>query len=311
MEGGFPCYGLFSSLDVTFNIIATTFYGLSSIIAAAGNTFCLIVLWQPSQRSKSNKILTSLALSDCLVGYVCLPLVIWLMNTSDITSVRCRVEKVYSVLTLWMGGSSLCSVVFLAYERYLHIARANRHYHNLTNRKVNLIMILYWSMAFMVSLASTYDASVYMFFGICNTVTSVIFMIVSYFYIWDAVRQSRRRIAANIGGQQQVGYYIRCTKNVLIIILCYLIACLPTLIFIILLLIGGANPSLFSENLKVITPVVVTYIALSNSCTNPFLYVWKDPNFKAGCKTILRRRTRIDLPPRGSISNARQHTSTF
>ena len=293
---GFICYGLFSSLKPTAMFITTTIYTISSIIAALGNTFCLIVLCQPSQRSKSNKILTSLALSDCLVGYACFPLAIWLMNVGVDATGRCKVEKIYSVVTLWMAGSSSCSIVFLAYERYLHIARAGRSYSNLTNRKVNFVVVFYWSLGFVISFACTCDVNIYMFFGISTTVSAVIFMCVSYYYILKAVRQSRRRIAANIGSHQQVSHYIRCTKKVLLIIICYLIACLPTLFLIFVMLVALADPNLFSENWHVYTPVIVTYIGLSNSCVNPFLYVWKDPNFKAGCQMLIRR-TRTALPP--------------
>ena len=56
------CQGLFYTSSQTSRDVASTFYGLSAIVAALGNTFCLIVLWQPSLRSKSYKILSSLAL---------------------------------------------------------------------------------------------------------------------------------------------------------------------------------------------------------------------------------------------------------
>ena len=200
------CKGIFSSLSPTVIIVASMLYVISAVIAALGKTFCLIVLWQPSQRSKSNKILTSLALSDCLVGYVCFPLAIWLINDdSGISETRCWIERIYGPFTLWMAGCSTCSILFVAFERYLLIARSHGQYNKLTDRKVTLIIVFYWTLCFAVSFLCVMDIAVYTFVRLFNFLWNVIFLCVSYYYIWKAVRQSHRRIASNVGGSQQVG----------------------------------------------------------------------------------------------------------
>ena len=128
-------------LAPTTQIITTVFYSISCIIAALGNTFCLVVLWEPSQRSKSNKILTSLALSDCLVAYICFPLTIWLLNYAQNNLTTCRVINVYLLTGLWLiSCSTFRSIVFIAYERYTFITKSNRYDDILTDWKIHIIM---------------------------------------------------------------------------------------------------------------------------------------------------------------------------
>ena len=127
------CLVDYFQLQPAFQITVTTLYTLSAFIAAVGNSFCLVVLWQPSQKSKSNKVLTSLALSDCLVGYVCFPLAIWLINNSqEPNATFCNTIDAYVFSTLWITSCSTCSIAFISYDRYTFITKSNRYHDILT-----------------------------------------------------------------------------------------------------------------------------------------------------------------------------------
>eukprot|EP00111_Clytia_hemisphaerica_P006091 TCONS_00017649-protein len=126
-----------------FILIISILYVLSAIIAAFGNTFSLIVLLQPSQRSKSNKVLTSLGASDCLIGYVCYPAALWFFNHID-HEVSALFKKVAFLVGTWIICCSIFSIVFITYDRYTRITKPFQYHEIITNRRINIILISIW-----------------------------------------------------------------------------------------------------------------------------------------------------------------------
>ncbi|XP_066913106.1 cannabinoid receptor 1-like [Clytia hemisphaerica] len=278
-------------------LIATVIYSLSGTIAALGNTFCLIVLWQPSQRSKSNKILTSLAISDCIVGYVCFPLAIWLINFSQKSDTpTCVISVTFIFFTLWMVSCSTCSIILISYDRYILITKSSRYDDILTDRKIYIIMASYWFVTLIFSIICVFKRLVYYLASPLIIIVSVILLSTSYYFVWKAFQQSGKRISElsaignnNVEAQKRLKKSQRLAKKVLTLIIFYLAAFVPTIIFIIISLVQQSKPELVSDNLLMYTYLIMTYIGLSNSCCNFFIYILKDPEFKTACTRLLRR----------------------
>ena len=132
-------------VDTTFGDIASFFFALSATIAFFGNIFCLVVLWQPSQRSKVNKILTSLAISDCMSGLISIPYVIYMLQHGHTQAdMACWRRSLMSVIIIWSISSSAHTILLITYDRYLLITRPSRYNELLSNRKVNFIIIFIW-----------------------------------------------------------------------------------------------------------------------------------------------------------------------
>ncbi|XP_066928787.1 histamine H2 receptor-like [Clytia hemisphaerica] len=287
----------FYMLPSAIQIIVTIFFIPPCIIAAFGNTFCLIVLWQPSQRSKSNKILTSLALSDCLVGYVSLPWTVWLINfDQDGDKTFCHIIKGYFLTGLWFITCSTCTILFIAYERYVSITKHAQYHDILTDQKINIIIGLIWSITLIFGISSNFYPVVYIFGGQLLIIVSVIILCCSYYFVWKAFRQSGKLLSRETNTPNQVAERKRheqeqkLVNKVLILIAFYLAAFVPSLFFQGLLLVQGSMPSAVSVEALQYTNLFVAYAALSNSCFNPFIYVWKDAGFRLACKRLLRRR---------------------
>ena len=189
-------------LHPTFRMVATPFFIAACVTAALGNTFCLIVLRQPSQRTKSNKILTSLALSDCLVGYISFPMAIWLLQNAsrspDLLANQCLVEKVYLCFTYWTFGSSSISIIFIAYDRFLLITKPSQHNKKLPDRKIFYIILAYWVLAFIFAVVWWINIYLFVFSGLLLQVTPILLLCTSYYYIWKAVRASRKRVSTHV-----------------------------------------------------------------------------------------------------------------
>ncbi|XP_066921892.1 sphingosine 1-phosphate receptor 3-like [Clytia hemisphaerica] len=287
------CRNLFNVTSSTTRHVVSSFYGITAILTALENTFCLIVLWQPSLRSKSYRILASLALSDCFVGYIAFPLASWLIqNGSQMTKKTCFVEDFYSLISIWMAGVSSCSIAFIAYDRYLIITRYS-HYHTiLTNRRLMSILLAYWICILPLAWVSIENVHFYAWtnFGFILVVIACLFC--CYFFIWKAVKQSRRRVATdnNINNRHRQQRDVKLARKVSLIIISYLIGLTPILIFIILVQIKHTSLGFLSTDFIMNFFLVAAYFGLSNSCVNPLIYVWSDAEFRKACKRLLKIR---------------------
>ena len=75
------CHLIYQSITSPTTYIYACLFIISGIIAAVGNTLALIILWQPQMRTKANKILRSLVVSDAMVGYLLFPYATYMMFT--------------------------------------------------------------------------------------------------------------------------------------------------------------------------------------------------------------------------------------
>eukprot|EP00111_Clytia_hemisphaerica_P022078 TCONS_00064873-protein len=284
------CLQVFAIIPNTLGSIATVFYILSALMAALGNTFCLIVLWRPSNRTKSNKILTSLALSDCCVGYMVTPMAVWLIkNGWQMTSNTCVVEDIYMVLGIWMVGCSSSSVVFIAYDRYLHLTKLSNYNIYMTNRKLNIIIASYWCIFFGLALGCVYNVYYFVWANFCFVLGPITALTVCYVIIWRAVKRSRQRIANAASGTSKVNEQrqVKLTRKVTLLIACYLVFLLPMLAWLIIVQVNTNNPGTISLEVFTHLFLVVSLFGLSNSCCNPVIYVMSDPMFKRAFKRML------------------------
>ncbi|XP_066929058.1 rhodopsin-like [Clytia hemisphaerica] len=106
----------------------TTIYGaffiMGSVFTIIANSLVLIVLWMPSNRSRSNKILTSLAVSDLLVGLVVFPI-----NAYQVLAVggliNCPVDYTRVYFAVFLEGSSVLTLAVVAFDRFILMTKYN------------------------------------------------------------------------------------------------------------------------------------------------------------------------------------------
>ncbi|XP_066933292.1 melanopsin-like [Clytia hemisphaerica] len=281
--------GFRSAMTPTLAAIATPLFVLSAMAAAFGNLFCLLVLWQPSQRSTSNIILTSLTLSDSLVGFICFPLVIWRMNIYQNPEMARWAHYSYGLTTLWIGSSSVCTIVFIAYDRYIHITKPNKYHDILPKRKAVIIVLSIWFFALVFGLCCMLFSGLYVTLFPLFYFASTIIICVSYYLIWKAAKESQRRIAFNtVCNRQRQRVQNRLVKKVLLLIAIYLVVITHSFAYVILSIIAVKRPDLLSIDFMVYAQVISMYVALSNSWMNLPVYVWRDPDFTAACKRLIR-----------------------
>ena len=92
------CHLIYQSITSPTTYIYACLFIISGIIAAAGNTLALVILWQPQMRTKANKILRSLVVSDAMVGYVLFPYSTYMMFTPS--TLKVCIWKIYWYLSI-------------------------------------------------------------------------------------------------------------------------------------------------------------------------------------------------------------------
>ena len=297
------CYHLFALVTPTFGYVTTVCFGLVGFIAAIGNTLSMIVIVPLSKKSKSNKILLSLVVSDCGVTFVVIPLIIWLLNNGGrMDTDVCTVESVLAVANFTMVGSSLWSVAFIAFDRYLVLTKYSVYDHILTERRLYTVIVAKWMTMFTVSfVVCVFETSAFIILIVINFFGPITLNIACYFMIWRAVRESRRRLnELNMDTQIQQRRQIKLAKKVTRLITVVLVCLLPDFLWqIVSLFVQGKVSAETNTQISVITYLGV----ISNSCVNPFIYM-SFAEFKMKLKKTLRydtkqARTQPSLEPDG------------
>ncbi|XP_066913248.1 histamine H2 receptor-like [Clytia hemisphaerica] len=286
----------FKDLVPAAKLIASVIYILSAIVASVGNTISLVILFQRSQRSsKSNKILTSLAISDCLVGFVCFPLAALILNLKDL---RCTpIFLAYVFASIWLTGCSTCSVSFISYDRYIALTKYARYDEILTDCKIYSVVSLYGVLMLAFSSFCLAEPLVYYFGSPLIIIGSVITLCTCYYFVWKAFQQSEARIReiSNTNNDAKTKRRHkrahRLARKVLNLIAFYLAFYVPTLFFVVLSLIQAAKPKVISADFLSYTYYIMSYVGLSNSCCNPFIYLWRDREFRADFERLFWRRS--------------------
>ncbi|XP_066922185.1 trace amine-associated receptor 7e-like [Clytia hemisphaerica] len=282
------CDAIFSTSNRGFNLAATILFGLSAIITTLGNTFSLMVLWQPSQRSKSNKILTSLVISDCLVGFLSNPMAILIMWTGlEITPSICRLNTIALFFVTWFSSSSGFTILFITYDRYISITKPFKYHDIITDLKINLILVTIWVGNSITALLNAINKILFLHFLNIGFVIASTILITGYYQIWKAVKQRQTNIISlSRNDQEHLRTHIRLAKKILFLMIAYFGAALPVVVYAIVVLYDH-----FTRPYQPYLYVVGIFFVLFNSCVDPCIYIWKDLEFKRACKRFLRRNT--------------------
>lgn len=170
---------------------------LCGIIASVGNLIALYILVS-EQKTKSNKILSSLAISDSLTGFVVFPLNAY-QSFSKTAQSDCGVDLARSYFALVMIGSSVLTLVVVAIDRYILMTKFGSYDIIVTRRRINVVLVFCWLFPALTAslrifsstgiLAKIYEGSmIFIFFG------PVLPLAVSYCLLVRLIYTSRKKI---------------------------------------------------------------------------------------------------------------------
>jgi len=169
---------------------------LGGLVAAVGNLVALYIIWMPGHRSKSNKILTSLAVSDALTGLVVFPLNAY-QSLTKAARFECAVDAVRAYCALLMAGSSVLTLVVIALDRYILMTKLASYDSILTKRRITIILVTCWvfpGLTPLLKLAGTLPyltSMVLIFYG------PIILLVIFYCLLIRVIYASRQKVIAH------------------------------------------------------------------------------------------------------------------
>ena len=247
------------------------------IITIIGNTLVLSSIWKtPSLRSPSTVFLSSLALSDLLVGLVVQPVYIANELTND-SLYRLRNTTAFSACAV-----SLFTITAISVDRVLAIHYHMRYLNLMTANRAVLTSMTLWFLSFSLSFLTFWQMSAYYFAAAVSIVLCVflsafcyirIYIIARHHLIQIQVQQQAVERSSVENNNQTLQVSAKSAKNTfiyyIVMLLCY------TPLFISMILLGISHIQLTSAW------ILTETVTFMNSSINPFLYCWRLPDLRA------------------------------
>jgi len=302
------------------NIRVAYIYGIISIFASlfavVSNTIVLCVLWLPNYRTKSNKILTSLAISDTLVGGVLLPIFAGQLLSTDQLS-NCAYDYAREYITTVTIGSSLMALGLVAYDRYILISNVGAYNRIMSKRKIDLLITASWVFPAVSPVLRFLGKGPFLYCVIVITLGPLVVLMLTYYKIMKSVQQSSSRISefgkdktkgSGRRDELKIGRMLKSTqtnksidvtskrlrkrnikfaKAVGLLILTYCMCLMTSSVWSICDLVNESN---HFTSITVIQNLYVfaCFTGSMNSCFNPIIYFLKQPGVRKGVYNLFR-----------------------
>ena len=247
------------------------------LIAIIGNTLVLSSIWNtPSLRSPSTVFLSSLAVSDLLVGLVVQPVYIANELTND------SLYKLRNTTAFSACAVSLFTITAISVDRVLAIHYHMRYFDLMTPNRAVLTSMTLWFLSLFLSFLAFWKMNAYYFAAAVSIVVCVFLSTFCYIRIYIIARhhliqiQVQQQAVENSSVQntnQTLQLSAKSAKNTfiyyIVMLLCY------TPLFISMIMLGISHIQLTSAW------ILAETITFMNSSINPFLYCWRLPDLRA------------------------------
>ena len=245
------------------------------LISITGNALVLVaILKTPSIRSTSMIMLSSLAVSDLLVGFVAQPLYI----ADELQSLKTQDLLLYrlsAMIGFVVCGVSLGTMTAISVDRFLALHYHMRYGTLVTKSRVIYTIITIWLimllwLGFYVWNKYIYHLTAGIYCGVCLIICTV-----SYITIYRIVCQHHSQIhaqqmaveSANIENNINMVRLTKSAINTFVFYICMVICYFPN--FVLLTMFGTSHKDWKTEW------TFTTTIVFMNSSINPILYCWR------------------------------------
>ncbi len=177
--------------------ILVTYFPLGVFTAFANLIFIIAIIRKERLRTAANLILTSMAVSDFLVGIIVIPLKIIIEILNLHQSSACLLRQVNFFCAPIFIYTSLINTLFFAADRFFATVLPFRYLQHVIYKKYVAAIISAWLLIILVSLLTALkvlDPRVMSNMGILLYSSCIIVVAISYCYIYKASRAHRRRI---------------------------------------------------------------------------------------------------------------------
>lgn len=278
---------LLSSLPYNWKILFGVLIAIFSFLATIENGIVLVTIFNYQiLRTTSNKILSSLAMSDFLTGasvgslYAIQLLIPRYVNSVAIDSLR-------RYLSTFLVGASFFNLGFISYDRSVHLRLLNNY--RLSQRKLYITLFVCWLIPLLVPLLRLVDSSEAAYSAVIAFFITMIFvgMICCYGLIIHALQKHQNTTSFDCTSQRQA------VKTVCLILTFFAIAIIPICIYHVLKITKALPKEELAKSY-----IIGMLLCVMNSAINPIIYYLRTPMLKKHMHRLItalfwKRRLRI------------------
>lgn len=270
------------------------------------------------RKSRSNKLLIALALSDVLVGFIVFPLNTYQMvdhfALNDMT-----IDSIRIYIAVFLEGSSVLTLAIIALDRYTMMTKMSWYNKKSMKHLTVGLLVFAWLFPALAPAVRWLNREAYLVVLTFIFVAPFIILLASYIFITRALNRQEKKLRIqqkqsfhfkNIGSdddenddKQQMTIQesnedkklkiksqkslIKITKAVTFLLLVYFICVTPKNIWMIVFLIDKDCELVdvkHHQYLYLAAMIAVSY----NSCFNPLVYFAKNPEIQKGFRKLFR-----------------------
>ena len=295
--------------DTTSPWVFATFASIISPLAVLLNALIIIAVKQRKELQRtSNMLLTSLAVTDLLVGSLCIPLsaVVKLLAPHQVLADHyiCMLDFVAISSTITLAICSIFHLTVIAWERYVAIRKWIDYKVMVTKGRMKKLAIIAWVLAIVTVSPNFITAPLtgmmraneaVLALEIFLIVLSVLLMsalsLIVYFYVMVYLGVRKRKVSQirQVSELVKVRQERRIAMTAAVVTIALILSFLPSIL-------GGMLQGIylfFRQRLAMRVEDIFLYL---NSVTNPLIYCYRDRRFRNAVLEILKSKRPKEKP---------------
>ena len=283
------------------SIVLSLCFSSSGLAAVTGNA---VVLWlffrNESLRVVSNRFLASLSVADFLVGIVIDP--IWitfgcLIQPSNVT--QAALNEFMEMLRIHTTAATTLNLCCVSVDRFIAIRFPFRYQDILTKKTCHSLIAVVWFTSLLLPCPVIFvnAENLWLFVSLVSFCIPTTVMAVCYFWIFKAASNQARRMT---GGNKHRADERRSTfpsriiqnfkaiKTIGFVLGVFVVSWMPCLVLSIVHEFSASNPCTDEKLYNVAWPWIEA-VALSSSAINPWVYFFRNGEFRQALHRSIRR----------------------
>ena len=283
------------------SIVLSLCFSSSGLAAVTGNA---VVLWlffrNESLRTISNRFLASLSVADFLVGLVIDP--IWiifrcLIQPSNVT--QAALNKFMDMLWIHTTAATTLNLCCVSVDRFIAIRFPFRYQDILTKKTCHSLIAVVWFTSLLLPCPVIFvnAENLWLFVSLVTFCIPTTVIAVCYFWIFKAASNQARRMT---GGNKhraderrstfpnRIMQNFKAIKTIGFVLGVFVVSWMPCLVLSIVHEFSASDPCTDEKLYNVAWPWIEA-VALSSSAINPWVYFFRNGEFRQALHRSIRR----------------------
>ena len=283
------------------SIVLSLWFFSSGLAAVTGNA---VVLWlffrNESLRAVSNRFLASLSVADFLVGIVIDP--IWitfgcLIQPSNVT--QAALNEFMEMLRIHTTAATTLNLCCVSVDRFIAIRFPFRYQDILTKKTCHSLIAVVWFTSLLLPCPVIFvnAENLWLFVSLVTFCIPTTVMAVCYFWIFKAASNQARRMT---GGNKhraderrstfpnRIMQNFKAIKTIGFVLGVFVVSWMPCLVLSIVHEFSASDPCTDEKLYNVAWPWIEA-VALSSSAINPWVYFFRNGEFRQALHRSIRR----------------------